>query len=447
MELFKVAVKNVFRNARRTILNVIALTVGISIMVICIGWVRGYFTVLFDGIIDFDTGHIQILHPGYQEESRRLPLDYTVTRYEELREKISGIEGVRAVTGRIVSTVELSNGRNSVRMYAKGIDPRYEGDVTVLDTNLYSGEWLTPGEGGILIGKPLAEKLELQPGDTVYIKAWDKYSVENFIDSTVAGIFNLAYPAIDENVIFMDLETAYGLLSLEDEVTHIVVKLEGRHAVEDRLEYLRTVFLPGLPEGGYVSVPDDKDEGRGIDGGASGPSVDTGGSSGTGRPAAYPWQEFAQTLVSAVQSDFGGFIMMIIVIYILILLGILNSMSMSIHERIREVGTLRAIGMRRPKVVHMFLAESTVIALIGAVIGLFIAALFALYLTKVGIDFSAYLPEDMPIPFGERFTADYRWYDFVTGALLGVATAILGGYPPSRRAARTPITDAMGSSH
>jgi putative ABC transport system permease protein len=260
--------------------------------------------------------------------------------------------------------------------------------------------------------------------------------VENFIDSTVVGIFNLAYPAIDENVIFTDLDTASGLLGLEDEVTHVVVKLEGRQAVEDRLEYLQTVFLPGLPEGRYVSVPDENET-------ADRDSIPAD----SGHPAAYPWQEFAQTLVSAVQSDFGGFIMMIVVIYILILLGILNSMSMSIHERIREVGTLRAIGMRRPKVIRMFLAESTVIALIGAFIGLLIAALFALYLTKVGIDFSAYMPEDMPIPFGEHFTADYRWYDFVTGAFLGVVTAILGGYPPSRRAARTPITDAMGSSH
>ncbi len=443
MELFKVAVKNVFRNARRTVLNVIALTVGISIMVICIGWVRGYFTVLFDGIIDFDTGHIQILHPGYQAEARRLPLDYTVTRYEELREKISGLEGVRAVTGRIMSSVELSNGRSSIRVYAKGIDPRHEDDVTVLDTNLYGGEWLTPGEGGILLGKPLAEKLELEPGDTVYLKAWDRYSVENFIDSTVVGIFNLAYPAIDENVIFTDLETASGLLSLEDEVTHMVVKLEGRQAVEDRLEYLRSVFLPGLPEGRYISVPDEED----VSSSTANRASEGDASANSELPDAYPWQEFAQTLVSAVQSDFGGFIMMIIVIYILILLGILNSMSMSIHERIREVGTLRAIGMRKPKVVHMFLAESTVIALIGAFIGLLIAALFALYLTKVGINFSAYVPENMPIPFGEQFTADYRWYDFVTGALLGVVTAILGGYPPSRRAARTPITDAMGSSH
>ena len=138
---------------------------------------------------------------------------------------------------------------------------------------------------------------------------------------------------------------------------------------------------------------------------------------------------------------------MIVVIYILILLGILNSMSMSIHERIREVGTLRAIGMRACKVTRMFLAESTVIALIGAFFGLLFAGVFAFYLSTVGIDFSSYLPKDMPIPFGEHFTADYRWYDFVLGTLLGVVTAVIGGYPPSRRAAGTPISEAMGSSH
>jgi len=437
MELFKIAIRNVFRNTRRTGLNVIALTIGISIMVICIGWVRGYFTVLFDGIIDFDTGHIQILHPGYQDEARRLPLDYTILQYEDIREQLSRIDGVTAVTGRIMSSVELSNGRDSVRIYAKGIDPRFEDEVTVLDTNLYRGKWIESENGGVLIGKPLAEKLELQPGDTVYLKAWDKYSVENFIDTAVSGIFNLAYPAIDENVIFMDLDTAGELLSLNNEVSHLVVKLEGRQLVDKQLEYLRKDFIPAMEAGSFISLPEDDDE----------RAEYLSKATQTDRPVAYPWQEFAQTLVSAVQADFGGFLMMIVVIYILILLGILNSMSMSIHERIREIGTLRAIGMGKPKVVRMFLAESTVIALIGSFFGLLISGAIALYLSRVGIDFSEYLPKEMPIPFGEQFKADYRWYDFLFGSGLGVLTAVLGALPPSRRAAVMPITDAMGSSH
>lgn len=444
MELFRVAVKNVFRNARRTVLNVIALTVGISIMVICLGWVRGYFTVLYDSIIDFETGHIQLLHPAYRNESRRLPLDYTITHYAELRERLSRIEGLRSVSGRIAGSVELSNGIDSIRIMARGVDPRYEKEITVIDDHIEVGNWLEAKSGGVLIGKPLAEKLKLAPGDTVYLKAWDKYSVENFIDTTVSGIFSLAYPAIDEQVIFFDLSTAERLFSLDGEVTHIVIKLDGRHAVEDQLASLRNSFLPSLPAGRYISKAG---EDLFTDAGKGGPSAQSRTAFENRVPASFPWQEFAQTLVSAVRSDFGGFMMMIVVIYILILLGILNSMSMSIHERIREVGTLRAIGMRTRKVTRMFLAESTVIALIGALFGLLFAGSAAYYLSTVGIDFSSYLPKDMPIPFGEQFTADYRWHDFAVGTLLGIATAVIGAYPPSRRAARTPISEAMASRH
>lgn len=413
MELFLMSLRNVFRNGRRSILNIIALTIGIAIMFIAIGWVRGYFTVLYDGIINTETGHMQLLHEKYLSESRRLPLDLTVDSYSELRNNLSSIEGITAASGRINFSMELSNGTDSLRILGRGIDPHYEKEVTVLSDHITDGSYLTDS-GGVLIGKPLAQKMNVVPGDTVYITAQDKNSVENFIDVNVQGLFDFGYPAMDENIVFIDLESAAFLLGLKNEVTTIVLKHSNNHTTEEMISVVKK-SLSEYEGGNDIIV--------------------------------YRWQKFAQTLVSAVQADYNGFMATLVIIFILILLGILNSMSMSVHERVREIGTLRAIGMKKRVLFGMFMYESTAIALIAAVIALIVGGASALYLGTVGLDFAQYMPENMPIPFGERYTADFRYYDFVIGAGIGIGTALLGGLIPARRAVRLSIAKAMRTAH
>lgn len=409
MELLIIAIRNVFRNRRRSILNIIALTVGISIMFIATGWIRGYFTVLYDGIINAETGHIQLVHDRYIDESRRLPLDLNVGNYATLREELETIDRIKAATGRINFTMKLSNGRDSLRMMGRAIHPRHEQEVTVISEHIVEGSYLTEQEG-VLIGAPAAEKLEIETGDTIFITARDRYGVENFIDAPVVGLYELGYPAADNHIVFMDLETARFLLSMENEVTKVVVKLEEGYAPEDVLPFVER------------AVENEK-------------------------VAAFTWQKFAQTLVSAVKADMNGFIIMLIIIYLLILLGILNSMSMSVHERVREIGTLRAIGMKKRALFRMFILESFAVAVIASIAAFILGGAIALYIGTVGFDFAKYVPADMPIPFGNRFTADFRWYDFVFGIGVGTVTAVLGGLLPARRAARYPIAEAMGSAN
>ena len=409
MELLRTAIRNVFRNRRRSVLNIIALTVGISIMFIATGWIRGYFTVLYDGIINAETGHIQLVHHRYIDESRRLPLDLNVGNYTTLREELETMDRIKAATGRINFTMKLSNGRDFIHMMGRAIHPRHEQEVTVVSDHIVEGSYLTEQEG-VLVGAPVAEKLEIGPGDTIFITARDRYGVENFIDAPVAGLYELGYPAADNHIVFMDLETARFLLSMENEVTKVVVKLEEGYAPAD--------VLPAI-----MNRIEKSGENKEV--------------------AAFPWQKFAQTLVSAVKADMNGFIIMLIIIYLLILLGILNSMSMSVYERVREIGTLRAIGMKRRALFRMFILESFAIAIIASIAAFILGGAIALYIGTVGFDFAQYVPADMPIPFGNRFTADFRWYDFVFGIGIGTVTAVLGGLLPARRAARYPIAEAM----
>jgi putative ABC transport system permease protein len=107
---------------------------------------------------------------------------------------------------------------------------------------------------------------------------------------------------------------------------------------------------------------------------------------------------------------------MIVIMYLLIVLGILNSMSMSVHERTREIGTLRAIGIRRKSLVRLFMLEALWLALPAILAALILSVPGVYYLQFVGVDLAGALPPDLPVPFGERFRADFQAWHFMLGA-------------------------------
>jgi len=409
-DLFRVAWKNVFRNGRRSILNIVALTVGISIMILGLGWVQGYYTYIFTAVQQFNTGEAQILNERYLAEAPRLPVDITVEDYSTTRALVDGYPGVQDVAGRVNFSLQLSAGRSSVRMLARGIDPRHEADVTVLDDYIAAGSYLTDTRG-ILIGAPVAEKLAVEVGDTVFVSAMDRYSVQNLLDVEVVGIFDFGYPAMDENIVFMDLETVSELLSLDNEVTRLVLRLEDGLRPQARLEEIADYVREQAPAGGQLSV--------------------------------HSWQRFAQTTVHSVRADVTSFYIMLVVLYLLTVLGILNSMSMSVRERTGEIGTLRAIGIRRRRIMLLFLYEAVSIALMAAGLSVLLSLPIAGYLELVGVDVGTALPADFPVPFGETFRADYRIWHYLLAIGIGTASAAVGAVIPARRAAELNIAEAM----
>lgn len=409
MDLFKISWKNVSRNKRRSVLNIIALTIGIIMMLFYIGWMRGYFDTLYGSIINFETGHIQILKKGYLDEKRRMPLDITISEYNDLREKLLQDKRIKEITPRIDFYLMLSKGSDKIYLLGRAIDQEKEKQVTVLYKNVISGNYLSSAKQGILIGAPLARKLNISVGDTVNITAYNKYSNEDYIKPEVVGIFNFGYPVMDENVIFItNIETADSLLSLNGAVTRLVIKLKPGFSAEEVLPVVKEV--------------------------CAGTDLE-----------AHLWSDIARVVVSAVQGDSSFFWVMFIVIYIFIVVGILNSMSMSVYERVMEIGTLRAIGIRRSKLVRMFLFEGVSIALISSFFALILGAAMAAYLQFVGFDVGAYMPKDLPLPFGERFTASFMWYDFIIAVAFGVATALIGAILPAMRSAKINIAKAMST--
>ncbi len=157
----------------------------------------------------------------------------------------------------------------------------------------------------------------------------------------------------------------------------------------------------------------------------------------------YSWQRFAEATVSAVQGDMASFFVSILIMYALIIIGIYNSMSMAVRERIGEIGTMRAIGAKRKDVVVLLLFESLAISVLAIIAGYILALPVMIYLGNVGIDIAASMPKDIPVPFGERFYADFQPVQFLIATAIGIISGVGGTVLPAIRASRLSVADAL----
>ncbi|MFP4383704.1 MAG: ABC transporter permease [Spirochaetia bacterium] len=384
-----------------------ALIIAVFLMIMGVGWVQGYSTYLYQALIDFETGNIQVLPESYYGKAARFPLDLTLSPYRELKEKTESLPGVEAAAGRIVTSLQMIIRGSSIRLVGRGIDPAAEKQVTVLDEYIAEGEYLDD-QGGVLLGKPLAEKIGVTVGDFITMKAVDRDGGQNVTEARIKGLFDFGYPALDEEVLYADIATMSSLLSMKDGITKLIVALKPGYDEETVIPEISAAF----------------DE--------LGIAAD-----------ARIWKDFAQTTVSAVQGDSAAFWMMLIILYVLIIIGILNSMSMTIQERTGEIATMRAIGMKKKEVFGLFLAEGLSIALLSSVFAVLLSIPAAYFLGSVGIDITRYMPDDLPIPFGERFYADFRIWQYLASAGVAVITGVLGSLIPSFRAMKINTAQAL----
>jgi len=416
MSLAGLAIRNVVRNRRRSALNVVAIGLGVALMFVCLGWVQGYSTYIYKAVIDMQTGAAQILRGGYQDQSARFPLDLTVKDYAALRRNLESRPGITGASGRIDFPLQLTAAAGSVRLLGQGIDAEAESHVTSIARKIAAGSYLG-GSPGLLVGKSLAAKLGVGPGSTVIVSATDVYGVENRMELPIVGLVSFGYSAMDDEMAWMDLASAQALLGLGDEVTRIVAAGPNAGKV---LQAARAL----------VALTDT----RGVPG-----APDVGGL------RAYDWKEFAKATVSGVRTDSDSFYVVAAILFGLIIVGILNSMSMSVEERHREIAALRAIGFRKRDARRLILLEGAAIAVLGTLVGFVVAAPLAYWLGVVGVDIAAYIPKDFPIPFGEVYHADYRFWHVILSIALGLGASLAGALAPASRAARLPIAETIGA--
>jgi len=395
MLTWKVAVRNILRQKRRTILTMLTMFGGFTLAAISIAWSDGTYNSIIDLFTRNQLGHIQIHREGYLD---RPSLYKTIDDYGAVGRKIEQVAGLEDWTPRVYAAGLTSVGEKSAGARIIGIDPSRENATTRFAGKITTGRsFSTPAAHEAILGKGLAKILKAGIGDSIVIVTQGADgSIANDLYAII-GIVESGDEMSDRTALYLHLHDAQELLVLGKRVHEIVI-------VADRLQGVR-----GLTARIIAALGD--------------PTL-----------AVAPWPEFARSFYVAMKADQQGSWIMLFIIVLVVAVGVLNTVLMTVMERRREYGLLRAIGTRPGQIVRLVLSETVVMAIISVLIGVAVSLVINYLLSLKGIA----LPE--PITYGGvEFTTmktEINARSLYIPALAVVVVAVLVSIVPAVKAAR-----------
>lgn len=402
MITIKIAFRNIFRQKRRTILTILTMIVGFTLAAVSIGWSDGTYSYIINMFTRNRIGHVQIHREGYLDEPS---LYKTIDDYESVASICEKVKGVETWSPRIESAGLASVGEKSSGIQIMGIDPEREAKATSFDKKIISGNSLSAEPSyEAVIGKGLAEILDADVGsEIVIISQGADGSIANDLYNIV-GIADSGDDISDRSSCYLHIQDAQSLLVLEGRIHEIALILSDLGEVNRVIETLKKAL-----------------QGRGLE--------------------VTPWQEVARSFYQAMQADRQGMWIMLFVVVLVVAVGVLNTVLMSVLERTREYGLLKAIGTRPNQLFRLVLYESFIIAaasvFVGSALGTFANHLLSIH----GISLSE------PFTYGgmefqemrSKVTAQSLYIPAITVILSAVVVSVF----PAAKAARTASARAM----
>ena len=405
--LFKLAFRNIFRNFRRTFFTFIAIAIGLALMLLADSMLSGIDAQSFAKIIEYETGHIKIFQRGYQQDKDNLPLDKLIAAPAGVIDTVRRDPEVAGVTSRVNFRIMLSDRIDQVPAIGIAVNPADDESVFLLKQGVAQGRFLVSSEEAMLVGKKLADDFGVGVGDYLTVLARTKYDTYQALDLRIKGILQTEDPQIDWYSVVIPLDVGQSSLDLSQGVTEIDIKLKDINAV-DQFKNKLAKELPGL-------------------------EIAT-------------WKEMAEDVLAISKAKYSGTFTIFGCIVLIALIGITNTILMAAFERVKEIGMMGALGMKRGDIVKLFVLEGTMIGLLGSITGCILGAmLIGFWMVPHGIDFSQFMRQMGPIGYRTtgRFTGQWHLIMFPVAFVFGLAVSALTSLYPAVVASRIEPSEAL----
>ncbi len=396
--------KNVFRQRLRSLLVLVGIALSVSLVIVGTSLMNGLERTIFSEVLG-EAGEIAVARRDYFDKLRFNPLKYRLRDSTALRDKLLGVDGVRAAIERIDFGFLAEHGEHTMALGATAVDVEQFAHFSTLPDRLVAGRYLEPGEQAILIGRTAAEELGAGPGDTLTVIGRTAYESFMADDFEIAGVFDLGTKLGNRRSI-LPLAPAQDFLEMTGSVSKILLYADDYRQAGEIAERIRgsDLLAPGI--------------------------------------VLEPWTESpflggVFNLFRGVGASISGIICFVAG------LGIINMMMVAVLERRREMGVLMALGMPRLGVLASFLAEALVYGLAGGTTGVALGSPVAYYFDRVGINFRADEIQGLPFAITSTIHGHFTADNVVTGLLVGVLLAVLGTVVPVIKTFSMGPQDAM----
>ena len=400
--ILKIAFRNIFRQKRRTILTALAMIVGFTLSSVFIGWSDGAYGNIIAMFTRNRIGHIQVHREGYLDKPS---LYKTISEYSAVGKAIQTIAGVEAWTPRVFGAGLGSVDEKSTTVQIFGVDVARETKATQFNKKVIEGRVLdkTPSHEAV-IGKGLATTLSATLGSEIVIFSQGADgSIANDV-YTIVGIVESGDDTTDRMTCYLNLKDAQELFVLEGRIHEIVVTVSRVNQVAKITRAIETRLNDSTL---HVA----------------------------------PWQEVAKSFYRAMQADKQGDSVGRIVIMLIVAIGVLNTVLMSVLERTREYGVLKAVGTKPTQIFRLVICEVFIIALGSICVGALLGVLTNYLLSIYGIT----LPEEFTyggIKF-ETMYAEVNARSLIIPAITVLLSATVVSLFPAIKAARIMPAKAM----
>ena len=358
--LMRIAIRNLMRYKRRTFLTASLITIGIVFVLVFIAVSGSFKNMMVAQITDSFLGHMQIHKKGYVASIDTLPLTMNMNAQtiEKVRKAINGIADIEASSMRVKFGGMFSNFMETTNVRLNGVYPEDELKTVPLFSGRIKGKARTIRKGEILVPELLAKGMKVKEGDMVVVVATNKDGSVNGKQFKVGGILeSVTGPGGRDGYIHID-DALEVLRTDEVEVSEIALRLNDFNRLEDVRKKLNSILSKVLNK--------------------------------EGRPVfeVHTWEKLSPFYNIARMIDIMTLSIKIMLIAI-VLISIMNVMIMAVYERIREIGTIAAIGTQPKRILSMFVLEGFSLGILGVLIGnvMGVSIVYILNVFKITFDF------------------------------------------------------------
>ncbi|MEF1184848.1 ABC transporter permease [Vibrio sinaloensis] len=407
----RVAFLNLQRNRRRSVLSILIIAIAVFALTAAGGFGLYTYESLKESTAR-ETGHITISQPNYFEMDEEMPLENGLADSATISKALITNKAIRGIQPRIEFNGLISNGSKSTIFVGSGVNDR-EFDMKGPFLDIRQGKTLSnvnsprydESEPEVMLGVDLAKNLKVSVGDWVTLLATTSDGALNAFDFKVRGIFSTGVPELDKRQLYLHILSAQDLLA-SDRVSTLSVFLFDTQKTQTVQNWVDTT-LSNIDLAQDIELT--------------------------------PWQDraFFYSKVKDLYDRIFG--IMGAVMALVVFVALFNTMTMSVTERTREIGTLSALGTYPSEIVSGFVKEAGLLALIGSVVGGLLSALAALFLMVVDVQ--------MPPPPGRTDGYPLTIYfslELVLACTLGVALiCTVAAWLSARKGVNKPITEAL----